>query len=137
MNITADTNLLVRAAVDEDDPQTAPAKAELAAAHLVAIPLPALCEMVWVMSQGYKISSDRIAESIRGLLDTANVVVDASAVEAGLAQMERGGDFADGAIAFQGSLLGGHTFVSFDKRAVKLITAQGGHARLPASQPDR
>ena len=67
MNITADTNLLVRAAVDEDDPQTAPAKAELAAAHLVAIPLPALCEMVWVMSQGYKRSSDRIAESIRGL----------------------------------------------------------------------
>jgi predicted nucleic-acid-binding protein len=51
--------------------------------------------------------------------------------------MERGGDFADGVVAFHGSLLGGHTFVSFDKRAVKLITAQGGQAKLPTYQPDR
>lgn len=39
-----------------------------------------------------------------------------SAVEAGLAVLEAGGDFADGIIAYEGNWLGGETFVSFDKR---------------------
>jgi predicted nucleic-acid-binding protein len=53
------------------------------------------------------------------------------AVEAGLAVLEAGGDFADGAIAHEGSWLGGETFVSFDKKAVALLAAQGQPARLP------
>jgi hypothetical protein len=36
-----------------------------------------------------------------------------------------GGDFADGLIAYEGNWLGAETFVSFDKRAVSLITKQG------------
>jgi predicted nucleic-acid-binding protein len=75
VNITADTNLLARAAIGDDDVQTARAQAELAAADLVAITLPALCELVWVMSHGYKLSSARISESIRGLIDTANAIL--------------------------------------------------------------
>ncbi|WP_229258059.1 hypothetical protein [Duganella margarita] len=51
------------------------------------------------------------------------------AVEAGLRMLEAGGDFADGAIAYEGQSLGGDTFVSFDKKAVSLITAQGLAAR--------
>jgi predicted nucleic-acid-binding protein len=135
VNITADTNLLARAAIGDDDVQTARAQAELAAADLVAITLPALCELVWVMSHGYKLSSARISESIRGLIDTANAILNVPATEAGLAQTERGGDFADGVIAYEGNLLGGQVFVSFDKRAVKLILAQGGQARLPSALP--
>ena len=87
------------------------------------------------MSHGYKLSSARISESIRGLIDTKNIILNIPATEAGLAQMERGGDFADGVIAYEGSLLGGKVFVSFDKRAVRLILAQGGQARLPAALP--
>jgi predicted nucleic-acid-binding protein len=36
-----------------------------------------------------------------------------------------GGDFADGVIAFEGQWLGANTFLSFDKKAVKLAKAQG------------
>jgi predicted nucleic-acid-binding protein len=44
--------------------------------------------------------------------------------------LEAGGDFADGAIAFEGHWLGGKEFVSFDKQAVTLLRAQGQEARL-------
>ena len=38
--------------------------------------------------------------------------------------------FADGVIAYEGSWLGADTFVSFDKKAVRLMEAQGKSARL-------
>jgi Predicted nucleic-acid-binding protein, contains PIN domain len=41
-----------------------------------------------------------------------------------------GDDFADGVIAFEGQWPGGEAFVSFDKKAVALLTAQGQFARL-------
>jgi len=47
------------------------------------------------------------------------------AVEAGLALLEVGGDFADGAMAYEGTWLGGESFVSFDKQAVELLGEQG------------
>ena len=48
----------------------------------------------------------------------------------GLAFLKAGGDFADGLIAYEGSWLGGDTFVSFDKKAVALVARQGQQARL-------
>jgi predicted nucleic-acid-binding protein len=66
------------------------------------------------------------------LLDVGNVVVDRPAAEAGIAQLESGGDFADGAIAFEGRSLGADVFVSFDQDAVKLLQARGEAARLLA-----
>ncbi|MFA8593984.1 VapC toxin family PIN domain ribonuclease, partial [Xanthomonas campestris pv. campestris] len=44
--------------------------------------------------------------------------------------LDAGGDFADGVIAYEGNWLGGETFVSFDKKAVVLLTAQGQSTRL-------
>jgi predicted nucleic-acid-binding protein len=41
-----------------------------------------------------------------------------------LAVLESGGDFADGAIAYEGELLGGLEFVTFDQQAAKLLKAQ-------------
>ncbi len=58
------------------------------------------------------------------------VVCHTPAVLAGLALLEGGGDFADGVIAFEGDLLGGTEFVSFDQQAVKLLKAQKHKARL-------
>jgi predicted nucleic-acid-binding protein len=130
MKITADTNVLVRAIMGDDVRQSKVAQAELANADLVALALPVLCELVWVLSQGYKISSTEIAEVIRRLMNAANVVVNRAAAEAGLDLLEAGGDFADGVIAFEGSWLGADAFVSFDKKAVKLIAAKGGSARV-------
>ena len=62
--------------------------------------------------------------------DAENVVVNQPAVDAGLAVLDAGGDFADGVIAFDGRWLGGETFVSFDRQAVTLLEAQGTPVRL-------
>jgi predicted nucleic-acid-binding protein len=44
--------------------------------------------------------------------------------------LDAGGDFADGAIAYEGRWLGGETFVSFDRKAVEMLKAQGVAARV-------
>jgi predicted nucleic-acid-binding protein len=51
-------------------------------------------------------------------------------VEAGLALLDAGGDFADGVIAHEGRWLGADCFISFDKKAVKLMETQGASVRL-------
>ena len=61
---------------------------------------------------------------------SASVAVNRPAVEAGLALLDAGGDFADGVIAFEGSWLGAEVFVSSDKKAIKLMEAQGEPVRL-------
>lgn len=130
MTVTVDTNVLVRAILEDDAKQSKIAQQELARAETVAIALPALCEFVWVLSQGYKVAAAEISEAVRVLINSANVVVDRPAVEAGLAVFDAGGDFADGVIAFQGRALGGETFISFDRQAVKLLESSGEHTRL-------
>lgn len=130
MKITADTNVLLRDALRDDPRQARQAAKALQAAELVAVPVPVLCEFVWVLRRGYKRSVPEIADAIRLLLRSANVVMNRPAVEAGLSVLEAGGDFADGAIAFEGSWLGAETFVSFDNKAVSILQSQGKRARL-------
>jgi predicted nucleic-acid-binding protein len=131
VKITPDTNVLVRVLVEDDVEQSKAAQAILKKADLVAISISALCELTWVLSRGYEISADDIAASIRHLINAANAVVNRPIAEAGLASLDAGGDFADGVIAHEGNWLGADTFVSFDKKAVKLIEASGGLARMP------
>ena len=130
MKITADTNVLVRAIVGDHPQQSKIAQSMLAKADLIAVTIPTFCEVVWVLSQGYKFPALEIAEAIHRLMRSANVVVNRTSVEAGLAILEAGGDFADGAIAHEGKWLGAETFVSFDKRAVRLLEANGASAVL-------
>jgi predicted nucleic-acid-binding protein len=82
------------------------------------------------MRSGYKRSAAQVAQSIRSLIESENVVTNQPAVEAGLEILEKGGDFADGAIAYEGRWLGAEEFVSFDKQAVSLLKSQGKQARL-------
>ena len=96
MKITADTNLLVRAIVEDDARQARLARKELGEAELVALTLPVLCELVWVLDSQYKVSRPEIAAALRRLIDVENVVFDRPPIEAGLAQLDAGGDFADG-----------------------------------------
>jgi predicted nucleic-acid-binding protein len=130
VRITADTNVLVRAITGDDPGQSRIAQAELAEAEIVAVALPALCELVWVLSRGYKIPRSEIGEAIRRLIGSVNVAADRPAVEAGLAVLEAGGDFADGAIAYEGRRLRAGVFVSFDRTAVALVEGQGEASRL-------
>lgn len=133
MKITADTNVLVRAVTGDNARQSKAAQIALTKADVVALATPALCELVWVLSQGYKIPTGQIAETVRRLINGANVVVNRPAAEAGLALLDAGGDFADGVIAYEGTWLGADAFVSFDKKAVSLMEAQGRSARLLSS----
>ncbi len=130
VRITADTNVLVRAVLGDVPSQARLAADTLISAEIVAVPLPVLCEFVWVLLRRYGRSAGEIAASIRDLADAANVQLDRPAVEAGLAVLEAGGDFADGVIAFEGRRLGGSVFASFDRRAVELIAATGAETLL-------
>jgi predicted nucleic-acid-binding protein len=89
-----------------------------------------LCELVWVLRRKYGFPPAEVAAAIRALLAAGNVEVDRPAVAAGLTMLDAGGDFADGVIAYEGRWLGAETFVSFDRRAVEMLTAQGASARL-------
>jgi predicted nucleic-acid-binding protein len=131
LKITADTNVLVRAAVRDEPAQAKAAAALLNRAELVAVPLACLCEFVWVLRRVYAFEPADVSAAIRALLAAANVHANRPAAEAGLAMLEAGGDFADGVIAHEGHWLGGETFASFDKRAVSLLTRMGVPARAP------
>lgn len=75
-----------------------------------------------------------MAKVIRDLVLDPKVVCDHDAIEAGLAILDSGRDFADGVIAAEGRRLGGTVFATFDRKAASLIAAQG-HAvdLLPAA----
>jgi predicted nucleic-acid-binding protein len=129
MRITADTNVLVRAFLEDHPEQSKVAQAALSKAEIIALTIATLCEFVWVL-RTYKIELTDIAATIRNLIDGESVVVNRPAAEAGLALLDAGGDFADGVIAYEGRWLGADIFVSFDKKAVKLLESRGGSARL-------
>jgi predicted nucleic-acid-binding protein len=130
MKVTADTKVLIRAAVQDDLHQARRAAKILAKADLVAVPVPVLCEFVWVLRRGYRKSATDVSDAIRRLMRSPNVVMNRTAVEAGLSALDAGGDFADGVIAHEGEWLGAEEFVSFDSKAVSLLQAQGSRARL-------
>lgn len=130
MKVTADSNVLIRAAVQDHVHQARQAAKILAEADLIAVPVPVLCELVWVLRRGYKKSAADISDAIRRLMASARVVMNRPAVEAGLSALDAGGDFADGVIAYEGEWLGAEEFVSFDAKAVSLLQEQGSRARL-------
>jgi len=132
MKISVDTNVLVRAVLQDDAKQGRAASKLLQEALLIAVSLPSLCELVWVLRRGAKLSNEDVAVTLRDLLAADKVVMNRPAVEAGLAVLEAGGDFADGIIAYEGNWLGGETFASFDKQAVELVGRQGQAAKFLA-----
>lgn len=130
MRIAVDTNVLVRVVVRDDSEQYDAATGLMARAETVAIAVPCLCEFVWVLRSVYRYRSSDISRAIRVLITAENVETNWPAVEAGLAVLDAGGDFADGVIAYEGRWLGAETFVSFDKKAVEMLKTQGEQARL-------
>ena len=130
MRIVADSNVLIRAIVRDDSKQAAMAGQALREADEIAVSISALCEFVWVLEKIYKRKRHEIAIAIRGLIGDRKIRYDRATVEAGLALLDAGGDFADGVIAFAGKQLGGEVFVTFDRKAARLIKAAGGEVNL-------
>ena len=124
MSLVVDTNVLLRAMIFDHDIESPKAQV-LLASNEVTISNQALCEMVWVLRRLYKKSRDDLIAAIRTWLSVKTVTLDRGAVEAGLAFLEAGGDFADGVIEFEGRKLGGNTFATFDKQAASIVRASG------------
>ena len=70
VRITADTNVLVRAVMKDHPGQSAVAIQTLLSATSVAVPLSALCELVWVLRRTYQMPGDDIAERPRQVART-------------------------------------------------------------------
>lgn len=130
MKIIADTNLLVRMAVDDDPSQRRIAAKAVRDAESVVVAIHALCEMVWVLRTRYRFSRAEILLAIENLSAIDGVIVDRAAVDAGLEAMRSGTDFADAVIAYEGRAAGGDVFVSFDEKAVEVLTKLGIRSRL-------
>ena len=132
MKITADTNVLLRAVVQDDQTQAAAAQALLLRANVIAVPVPVFCEFAWVLRRAYGYSTGDVATAIEALLEIDTIVTDVPAAEAGIEALRAGGDFADGAIARQGESLGASVFASFDRGAVAWLKQGGTAAAAPS-----
>ena len=100
VRIAVDTNVLVRAVVRDDAKQARAAIKLLKEAEIIAVSLICLCEFVWVLRRVYGFEHLDIAAALGALLEAGNVAVNRPAVDAGLAVLNAGGDFADGLIAY-------------------------------------
>lgn len=130
MRIVADTNLLVRVAIGDDPTQAELARKTLRRAELVAVPNTALCEFVWVLRRSYGAKVDDVSLALEQLLSASNIVIDHAAATSGLTMLAEGGDFADGVIEHEGRQLGGQTFVTFDRKAARLLHRAGRAVEL-------
>lgn len=130
MRISVDTNILVRALLQDEPKQAQIASDLLRHADMICVSLPCLCELIWILQRSAKLPSEAIVAAIVALMNTRNVVMNRPAVQAGLALLAAGGDFADGAMEFEGASLGGEIFYSFDKKAVALLAKQGKTVQL-------
>jgi len=131
VRITADTNVLLRIITNDDPSQSARAEELLESAEEVAIPLPVLCELAWVLRSTYRYDRARISASLRAVLGGRNVRAMRWTAEFGLDALDDGGDFADAIMAYDGAWLGGDVFASFDEDAVTRLTRMGHPARVP------
>lgn len=125
MRVTADTNLIVRVLTRDDPEQFEIARRTLEEAEAVAFPIVALCETAWVLRRTTRWSSADMALAFRTMLDDPRALVDRRLLNAGLALLDAGGDFADGVIAADGLHLGAESLATFDRDAADLLDRLG------------
>ncbi|WP_294352998.1 type II toxin-antitoxin system VapC family toxin [uncultured Sphingomonas sp.] len=125
MKITADTNILVRMLTADEAVQLSAAVRLMTAAELIALPIIALVETVWVLRSRYKWTGAEVASALRVLLNDPRVKAEWPLVEAGLDLLDRGGDFADAVIEADGRRLGAETLATFDEQAARLLLEAG------------
>lgn len=132
MNIIVDTNILVRFFIRDDELQFQKVSDIFGKASQIIIPTNTLCELVWVLSYSYQLNKQDIIEIMSFLLDTDNVIIKKNEINFGLKMLENNGDFSDGINAFLGIKMAFNhqaEFISFDKKAVKVLQKLGVNAR--------
>jgi predicted nucleic-acid-binding protein len=128
--IGVDTNVLVRAIVD-DDPAQGEAARQWMKTHVregIVVDGVVLCELVWVLRARYRLGRRDIIEVLASLLDTVGItILDDGAVRAALRRYQSGGgDFADYLIAERCRGAGAERVATFDQT----LTARDGFTRI-------
>ena len=120
--IAFDTNLLVRAATNDDPPQVAVVR-QLLALNAVFIPRTVLLETEWVLRAGYRKTREQISRFFAELLETDNTVIENhDAVAQALDGYRLGADFAD---ALHLAACGRAIMHTFDQGFCKAAREQG------------
>jgi predicted nucleic-acid-binding protein len=135
MKVIVDTNVLVHFLVKSEKG----AEQHNIAAHFIddadeiIIPTQVVCELVWVLVNGYKLSIGAVYLALSDFLQRDKIVTHEDEIEAGMFFLKNGGDFADGVNAHLGYRMtyGRAVFISFDKKAVRLLTKRGIPAIIP------
>jgi len=133
MKIIADTNVLVRFMVRDDEAQFDAVCRLFKRCEEIAIPTHVICELFWVLSAAYKLKNNEILEKIALLAKSRKINLREDEVEAGLSMVRGGGDFSDGVNAYSGRLMasGSAVFASFDRSVVRLLAEQGVATLIP------
>jgi predicted nucleic-acid-binding protein len=129
MRKTVDTNVLVRALVDEGGEQSRIAF-DCMSKDIVFLPVSVLLETEWVLRSSYRASRDKVADLFRRLLGAENVEIENRQVvaEAVIAHAE-GMDFADALHLFRATEC--DVFMTFDLALRRLNGRTGTPPILP------
>ena len=126
--IGLDTNILLRATLNDDPVQSVAAQqllSSLGDERRGLVNLPVLMEFFWVLRSRYKLPHARLAAALRDLLEVANLEFEAfEVVGKALAAYEtRAAEFPDMIVALQNLELGADSTFTFDRRAAKAVPA--------------
>ena len=116
--LAADTNVWVRALLEDDKAQAAKAKAALAQARStggIFVPLLVLAELSWVLRSGWE--REKVVDTLDGMLRTRGVQVESPALARKALDAARCGaaGFADHLIAEISFAAGANEILTFDK----------------------
>jgi len=123
--IALDTNVLARYVVADEPRQTAAARRLIDSSCSDETPgvvsLVVMCELVWVLVQGYGYGRDQVALVLRKLLSAQDLAVERSdlAWQALNLYEEGAADFSDYVIGLSGRSEGAEATCTFDRRAAK------------------
>ncbi|MCH7930841.1 MAG: type II toxin-antitoxin system VapC family toxin [Proteobacteria bacterium] len=125
MIVGVDTNVLLRLFLKDDPEQLAEVRAMVdrvaEAGGSLYVPQTVLCELAWVLSVKAGFARDRVAEAVRGLVETAMIEVEGR--DAVCAALERhattGAGFADCLIVENALAAGASSFATFDRSLLR------------------
>jgi predicted nucleic-acid-binding protein len=123
--IALDTNVLVRYLVADDPRQAAAAQRLVEASCTVDSPgvvaLVVVCELVWVLAQGYGYSRDQVTLVLRRLLAAQDLAVERSELAWQALKLYEDGtaDYSDYVIGLCGREQGVEATWTFDRRAAR------------------
>jgi predicted nucleic-acid-binding protein len=133
--VAIDANVLVRLLIDDDDAQSATARALLKAHAPVFISHVVLAETGWVLTSAYGFTRDKLGHLIEMPLDADGFVLqDPPVVQAALAAFQKSkADFSDCLIMRVAQKAGAGLLATFDDKVAKVP----GTRRLGSKEPRR